>query len=64
MIPLFFKSHYEVIAEMINQEHSKGNEAQKTAIETLAFKFTAYFAQDNANFKRDKFLEACGIGGR
>ena len=61
MIPLFYTAHYIVIAEKIREEHSKGNPETQLAIETLAFKLAAYFAQDNANFKREVFLQACGI---
>lgn len=61
MIPLFYKSHYEVIAEKIHEEHSKGNPETQLVLDTLAFKFAVYFAEDNANFNKDKFLRACGV---
>jgi len=61
VIPLFYKSHYEVLAELIHQEYVKGNAETQAAVGTLAIKLCALFQQDNAKFNRETFLKACGI---
>jgi len=55
--------HYEAIAEIIAQEHAKGNAESKITTETIAFKLAVYFKHDNPSFDREKFMYACGMGG-
>lgn len=56
------RKHYEAIARVIKFYHllefdyGESHYSQKIA-ETLALEF----AQDNKNFDRTRFLEACGI---
>jgi hypothetical protein len=59
--PMFFKAHYEIIADAIAEEHNKGGKDAKIALETLALKFSVIFSHDNVNFDQKKFLQRCGM---
>jgi len=50
------KKHFKRIAEEINTEILKENNAEK-----LAVKLAEYFATENPNFDRQRFLTACGV---
>ena len=53
------KKHYEAIAGAIKyqREHGQPHNARWEIADLLA----DYFATDNKNFNRAKFLESCGI---
>lgn len=71
------KKHYEAIAASIRKQveaaaalDAEGNTdseryarslAAKMAVHDLALDLADYFGSINPNFKRDKFLKACGI---
>ena len=60
---MYTKQMYEEVAELLAQEHRKGNTETKLAVETLAFKFAVLFKRDNPSFSRERFMQACEIGG-
>ena len=55
--PSMTKKHYEAIAAIM-KEHSLYEE---NAIENATKELADYFATDNKNFDRTRFLAACGI---
>jgi hypothetical protein len=51
------KKHYEAIAAIL----SKHNATDKTLVASAARCLADYFATDNKNFDRARFLASCGI---
>ena len=52
------RKHYEAILK--ERYYNIGDEGDN-AVRSIAIALTNYFAQDNPNFDRARFLEACGI---
>lgn len=50
------RKHFEAIAAIIDAQRDIGVEIQGTANELAAF-----FATENPNFDRERFLKACGF---
>jgi len=53
------KKHYEAIAAIINAAYTA--ESDIGIIKDIAYPLADYFATDNKNFNRTRFLAACGI---
>ena len=70
------KKHYELIAEAMRQaqldtfselrEDYWGNQGAKTmtmiTLTNVLYEISEVFAKDNANFDKDRFVEACMLG--
>lgn len=61
---MFTKEHYKAIAKIIKKHYEycqlfTGTRA--LAAKDIAFDLADYFATDNPQFDRDKFLAACGL---
>jgi hypothetical protein len=56
------KKHFVKIAQSINaQRYETPGKEVGTALDELARVLAGFFAQDNAQFDRARFLEACGM---
>lgn len=66
-IKMVTKKHYKAIAEIINYQvrynaNADPNEDGSLMVcEDIAKELADYFAEDNPNFNRKKFLKACGL---
>ena len=66
---MFIKQHYKAIAEIVNNarkytlnyHNPDARWEWKLDEQQLVSELADYFAQDNPNFDREKFLEACGL---
>jgi len=59
------RKHYKAIAEIIKYEYTLYNNTDnakiKLAIKYITLSLATYFALDNSQFNRQKFLDACGL---
>jgi len=58
---MFTKKHYKTIAEIVNLRTFEYENRDVIDPELLVYDLTDYFAQDNPQFDRQKFLDACGL---
>lgn len=58
---MFEKRHYQAIAEVVASFGVDQKLEPPTEIELVARALAAMFSKDNPNFKREKFLKACGM---
>jgi stalled ribosome rescue protein Dom34 len=57
---MFTKQHYKAIAEIVKRRVDTSTSCLISPA-MLSKELADYFAKDNPNFDRDKFLAACGI---
>ena len=68
-VPKMEQRHFWVVADTIKAQveplsglQSPEPVAARAALKLTALEFARVFKASNANFKRDKFLTACGFG--
>jgi hypothetical protein len=54
------RKNYEAIAAVLAKAYEKSVEA-KGEIADIAHELADHFVEDNSNFNRERFLEACGV---
>lgn len=55
------RMHFEAIAKRIREIPSTNDQAIDIAIRDFADSLADYFATQNQNFDRDRFIKACGM---
>lgn len=57
------RKDYKAIADILNDQQADFNEGDdgNLLLKIVAHRLSSYMAQDNPNFNRSKFLEACGV---
>ena len=57
------RKDYKAIADIINNERADFQEGEDgyAVLNIISSQLSHYMAQDNPNFNRAKFLEACGV---
>jgi len=61
-MPKFQRRHYQVIADLLSADTP--NLFEREDRERIILAFSRAFESDNANFKTDRFLHACGVRGK
>ncbi len=62
--PLFIKTHFETVANVIKLELSKHDSTEEDVLDSLigiAEQFCTTFLEYNPRFDKDRFLKACGF---
>ena len=57
------KKHYVAIAACVAHTSTAPNTRRLGPVESLAYRLADYFASENPNFDRARFLKACGLEG-
>jgi hypothetical protein len=56
------RKDYVAIAEIIAGDYASANPAEKGKVFCMTLSLADYFAQENPNFNRARFYDACDFG--